>query len=120
MNKFTKCPACDATIDAGQPCPACNIDQSQQVTHQRETQLMLLDKLTRDHTAFGSFHELLAAPKAPRLPTPPADFAEWNTYRMPSGEIKSAKAFYHDLSLLAIAYDQAQETRGDSRRAFRS
>lgn len=104
-----------------------NEDTAQGVTHHTDTigaqtQLMLLDNLTREHTAFGSFHELLDAKDGyfPSFPKAPQHMAEWATYRLPSGQVVSARTYYQQFDLLAMAYDQAQEARGDIRRAQRS
>ena len=61
------------------------------------------DVLTREHSAFGSFDELV--------------YRTFEHYR-PSLNV-SNKEYGEDLKELADYYDEAQEARGDTRRAFR-
>lgn len=82
-----------------------------------------LDFLTREHTAFGYFSELVNAKGGygPSLHKAPEHFhLKAEVVHMPSGRKITAEMRYAELDCLAIAYDIAQEARGDSRRAFRS
>lgn len=102
----------------------------------------LLDFLTKEHTGFENFAELTnapggyfpsiqTAPEQPECPQdcscegecmarglPPYNVAE--VVHMASGRKVTLEWFYNELDCLAIAYNIAQEGRGDTRRAFRS
>lgn len=66
----------------------------------------ILNKLTKSHTRFGSFVEMVHA----EYGTP--------TFEKRHG-ILTRSAYFDELDLLSLAYDLAQEARGDNRRAFR-
>lgn len=74
------------------------------------------DELTRRHTAFGDFEELLNAPYTPSLQVKSAYAIRFFL----SGERLSRQERRRELRDLANAYDAAQEARGCSRRVFRS
>lgn len=75
------------------------------------------DQLTRRHTAFDSFEALINAGGNYR----PSILSESATACiLPCGEWITARRRRRELRELADIYDNAQQSRGDSRRAFRS
>ena len=75
------------------------------------------DFLTREHTAFKCFQDLIDAfgGYAPSLRAESA-----RACRMASGRRINQKGHRAELTELADGYDRAQAQRGDARRAFRS
>lgn len=82
-----------------------------------------LDEVTKRHTGFKFFVEMVHAPGGyfPSLPQAPSGrYPKAELVYMSSGHKISRELFYAQLDFLAMAYDMAQEARGDARRAFRS
>lgn len=68
-----------------------------------------LDSLTKTHLGFVDFSALVRSKHTPYIPFKP-DFEVSDYF----------KKVYAELDFLALAYDMAQEVRGDYRRAYRS
>lgn len=82
-----------------------------------------LDRITRSYTAFGSFWLLVNAAGNYRpslLRAPERAYNRNEPVYLPDHRQVTREVYYAELDFLAIAYDLAQEQRGDSRRAYRS
>lgn len=81
-----------------------------------------LDNLAKDHTAFYSLADLINAKGGyfPSLMKADGGYFGLEIVTLPNGRKLTREMQYAELDLLALAYDLAQESRGDSRRAFRS
>ena len=75
------------------------------------------DELTRRHTGFDSFEALINAKGGYR---PSITTEAVGACRLQSGERITARKRRQELRALAGIYDNAQQARGDIRRAFRS
>lgn len=75
------------------------------------------DQLTRRHTAFENFAALINAGGSYR---PSINTESATACILPCGERITARQRCQELRELADIYDNAQQARGDSRRAFRS
>lgn len=92
-----------------------------------------LDGLTNSHTMFRTFSQLVNSFPSANCTHFPVNFAHiLRLQKTPEvyelGKIVTmatddrqitAEIYYAELDLLALAYDMAQEARGDNRRAFR-
>lgn len=84
---------------------------------------VVLDNVAKDHTAFDDFAALAHADGGyfPSLHKAPLDdYNENEVVTLANGRKLTRKMQYAELDLLALAYNMAQEARGDNRRAFRS
>lgn len=83
-----------------------------------------LDSITSSHTAFGDFTKLIHAEGNyfPSLHKAPEKYRKSEMVTLGGAPLRkiTREQQYAELDLLALAYDMAQEARGDSRRAFRS
>lgn len=83
----------------------------------------VLDRLTNSHTAFSTFGELVSGTGDfhPHLQKAPEVYNLLGIVTMTTdGRKITREVYYAELDLLALAYNMAQEARGDNRRAFRS
>lgn len=83
---------------------------------------IFFDQLTYDHTGFRNFGALINAPvnSYPSLPKAPQVYSLSQIFTLLSRRKVTAEIWYAELDLLALAYNIAQEARGDNRRAIRS
>lgn len=84
--------------------------------------LPTLDTITKSHTAFPTFQDLINAKGGffPSIQRTPKNICKRSKWYLSDGRTISSEMRYAELELLALAYDMAQTARGDSRRAFRS
>jgi len=80
-----------------------------------------LDTLTRRHTVFSDFTELVNAEQGyfPSLLSAPAEYDRLEIVALDCDLNGTAELMYAELDLLAVAYDITQESRDDRRRVLR-
>lgn len=79
-----------------------------------------LDEITQANTTFKSFVELLNAQDfRPSLPKAPVCFGRMEIFHMRDGRKITADLYYAEWDFLALAYDMAQQVRGDFRVVYR-
>lgn len=96
---------------------------TQHALNATESLVATFDNLTREHTAFQSFSQLVHA-EGDYFPSlhkaPEGEYDKNELVFFACGRTITRELQYAELDLLALAYDMAQEARGDSRRAHRS